>query len=170
MKISVLDVTLVSLIGVSAFLYVRTSDLEKVVGQLPKRSAVVETIAASKHAWPSLTGDEKAALADVLKTLPPQTKFDIVCNDAACTDLAMDIDDAMEQAGLDSVLDHSLGPLGYGVAVKVNPFDHDAAVAASAALKQATGGRLDVPVVDAAPNTNLPGYVTIMIGKYRSPQ
>lgn len=146
-----------------AILRHRVTDLEQQVSAMQMRPA-------GKHAWPSLSDSEKAALTAVLKTLPKTTKFDIVCNDAGCNDLAMDIDDAMEKAGLESVLDRSVGPLGYGVAVKVNPFDHDTAVAASAALKQATAGRLDVPVADAAPNTNLPGYVTILIGKYRSPQ
>jgi hypothetical protein len=122
---------------------------------------------AGKHAWPDLTEDEKAALTGVLKTLPKSTKFDIVCNDAACIDLAMDIDDAMEAAGLVSVLDRSLGPLGYGIAVQVNAAERPTAETAIAALKRATGGRLDLPLTEAATGATPPGYVTIVIGKYR---
>lgn len=148
----------------------RIGELELAVKAMQARAPITASVNASKHAWPSLSGDEKAALTNVLKTLPKTIKFDIVCNDGACVDLAMDIDDAMEQSGLDSVLDHSLGPLGYGVAIQVNAFDHDTAVAASTALKQATSGRLDVPVTEAAAGTNPPGYVTILIGKYRTAQ
>lgn len=118
-----------------------------------------------KHAWPSMTGEEKDALSEVLRTLPKGTKFDIVCNDADCTELAMDIDDSLEKAGLESALDHSVGPLGYGIAVQVNAFDKEKADAAAAALSKATSGRLDLPVMIAKPGTNAPGYVTILIGK-----
>jgi hypothetical protein len=120
-----------------------------------------------KHAWPDLTDDEKAALSSVLATLPKSIKFDIVCNDAACIDLAMDIDDAMEGAGLVSVLDRSLGPLGYGIAVQVNEAERATAETAVAAFKNATGGRLDLPLIAATKGATPPGYVTIIIGKYR---
>lgn len=130
---------------------------------------VTHSIQASKHAWPDLTDDEKTAIAAVLGTVPPGVKFDIVCNDGACTDLALDIDDALELAGLDSSLDRSLGPLGYGIGIQVNEADLEAARAASAALRAGTHGRLDLSVSVAPPNANPPGYVTIMIGKYRTP-
>lgn len=130
---------------------------------------VAHSVQASKHAWPDLTDDEKAAIAAVLKTVPPGVKFDIVCNDGACTDLALDIDDALETAGLDSSLDRSLGPLGYGVGIQVNEADLEAAQAAARALRSGTQGRLDLAVAIAPPNANPPGYVTIMIGKYRAP-
>lgn len=135
--------------------------LDQRLGMLEERQA--------KHAWPDLTYGEKAALAGVLKTLPPATKFDIVCNTASCDELAEDIDDAIEAAGLDSALDHAAGPLGYGVAVQVNEADRAAAEAAIAALARATAGRLSPPLVIAKPGQNPPGYVTIIIGKYRAP-
>lgn len=133
-----------------------------------KIQQVTHSVYASKHAWPDLTDAEKTALAGVLKSLPKGVTFDIVCNDAGCTDLAMDIDDAMEEAGVDSVLDRSVLPLGYGVDLVVNAFDMDAATKAAAALKEATGGRLDLPVTLAPPNTTKPGMVLIRIGKHRS--
>lgn len=130
----------------------------------PKIEHVAQTVYASKHAWPSLTDPQKAALAGVLKTLPQTLKFDIVCNDAGCSDLAEDIDDACEQAGLASYLDHSQGPLGYGAWVQVNAADLAAAQIAIKALSDATNGALDPPV---RKGPSLPGYVTIVIGKYR---
>jgi hypothetical protein len=124
---------------------------------------------ASKHAWPGLTDAEKSALVAVLTTLPKETKFDIICNDAGCNELAMDIDDAMERAGLESVLDRLMSPLGYGIAVQVNPFDRAMAECAAAALKKATHGRLDVPVMESPKGTTPPGYAMITIGKYKAP-
>ncbi len=123
-----------------------------------------------KHTWPNLSASEKAALTAVLKTLPKGTRFDIVCNTASCDELAEDIDDCLEGAGFDSGLDHSAGPLGYGVGVQVNAADQPAAEAAIAALKRATGGRLDPPLMVAGPGQNPAGYVTILIGKYRAPK
>jgi hypothetical protein len=43
-----------------------------------------------KHAWPGLAAAEKAALTAVLKRLPMDIKFEIICNDAGCNELAMD--------------------------------------------------------------------------------
>lgn len=137
------------------------------VANPPKVTVVTKSVYVSKHAWPALSDADKSALADALKAIPNGVKFDIVCNNAACNDLAMDIDDAMEMAGLDSVLDHAIGPLGYGIAVQASAFDKDKAQQAAGALKKATNGRLDVPVTEAAKNTVPAGYVSIVIGKYR---
>lgn len=119
-------------------------------------------VAASKHAWPALDDAEKAALTEVAKTLPKGIKIDIVCNDAGCSDLAADIDDALEDAGIESTLDKAIGPLGYGVGVQVNEFDRPAAEQAIEMLKRATNDRL-APTVVAGKSP--PGYVTILIGK-----
>jgi hypothetical protein len=121
----------------------------------------------AKHAWPDLNESDKAALAEALKTLPKDMKFTIVCNDAGCTDLAMDIDDAMEAAGLDSALDRSIGALGYGIGIQSSPFDHETAEKAAAALKASIG--FDLPVVDAAPHALGQNVIAVMIGKYRTP-
>jgi hypothetical protein len=142
------------------------SSLSRQVLELSKELKAVQGRIA-KHAWPDLTLTEKSAITAVLKTLPKDVKFDIECNTASCDDLAEDIDDALEAAGFDSVLDRSVGPLGYGVAVMVNAADHSTAESAIAALKSATSGRLAPPLMIAAPNANPPGYVTIVIGKYR---
>ena len=124
---------------------------------------VTRSIETSKHAWPDLSDQEKAAITAVAKTLPKGTKFDIVCNDAGCSDLAADIDDAFEDAGIDSVLDRSLGPVGYGIGIQVNEADRPTAEKAVAMLKEASGGRLDPPIVNGS---SAPGYVTIIIGKH----
>lgn len=140
--------------------------LQELVYQLRMQAkAAADAPAFLKHAWPSLTGEEKDALSEVLRQVPKGTKFDIVCNDASCSELALDIDDCLEKAGFDSALDHAMGPLGYGIALQVNPFDKEKAELASGALKKATTGRLDLPVMIAKPGTNPPGYVTILIGK-----
>ena len=152
-----------------AILRWRVGKLDETLKALQTPKQITHAVNASKHAWPDLTDDEKAALAEVLKTVPKTVKFDIICNDAGCNDLAMDIDDAMEKAGLDSFLDRSLGPLGYGIDIQVNTFDMKAAQQAGLALKKATSGRLDLAVIEAPPSTNPPGYVTIRIGKYRAP-
>jgi hypothetical protein len=127
---------------------------------------VAATVYASKHAWPDLTDAQKAALTGVLKTLRKGIKFDIVCDDAGCYDLAADIDDAMEAAGIDSALDHVANgaPIGYGAYVQVNATDLPAAQTAIAALAAATNGELDPPIKKGP---SLPGYVTLVIGKYR---
>lgn len=141
----------------------------KLAAQVASLRHQVEALRArsAKHEWPDLSRSEKAALAAVLKTIPKGVKFDIECNTASCDVLAEDIDDALEAAGFESVLDRSLGPLGYGIAIQVNEADRAAAEAAIAALKKATGGRLDLPLMIAQPNANPPGYVTVVIGKYR---
>ncbi len=140
--------------------------LQELVYQLRMQAkAAADAPTFLKHAWPSLTGEEKDALSEVLRTVPKGTKFDIVCNDASCSELASDIDDCMEKAGLESGLDHSVSPLGYGIALQVNAYDQDKAELATGALKKATEGRMDVHVLIAKPGANPPGYVTILIGK-----
>lgn len=132
----------------------------------PRTVEVTHAIAASKHAWPDLTDAQKSALARVLANVPRGTKFDLVCNDAGCYDLAADIDDAMEAAGFESSLDRSTGPLGYGIGIQVNARERDAANDAASALRETTG--LELPISIAAAGANPPGYVTILIGKYRA--
>jgi hypothetical protein len=137
--------------------------LQELVYQLRMQAkASADAPAFLKHAWPSLTGEEKDAITEAARSLPKGTKFDIVCNDASCSELASDIDDALEGAGIESSLDHAAGPLGYGVGITVNPFDRPAAEKAIDILKRATGGRLAPPIING---TSAPGYVSIFIGK-----
>lgn len=118
--------------------------------------------APSPHAWPTLGKDEKAALTALARTWPKTVKFDIVCNDAGCSELAADLDDVFEDAGLESAIDKAIGPLGYGIGVQVSEFDKPAAETAIAAIDEITSGRLKTSIVsDKSPA----GYVTIMIGK-----
>jgi hypothetical protein len=123
---------------------------------------VTHEIAASKHAWTDLTDAEKARFAELAKGLPSGVKFDIVCNDASCSDLAADLDDAFEDAGRESVLDKAIGPLGYGIGVQADAFDKPAAEATITALIDATNGRLQPSL---AAGKGAPGFVTILIGK-----
>lgn len=129
---------------------------------VPKQVEWVEYTSAAKHAWPALTDEEKTAFTAIAKGFPKDVKFDIVCNDAGCSDLAADIDDAFEDAGIESALDKAIGPLGYGIGVQVNEFDRPAAEAAIAAVDRATDGRLKPTIVTG---DSPPHYVTILIGK-----
>lgn len=125
---------------------------------MPARRTI-ERVAALEHAWPGLSAAQKTALAAELKTMPG-LKLDIVCGDASCDDLAEDIDDAAEQAGVKSQFDHPVVALGYGIGVK----DDYPAVAqrVADALSKATGDRLKPSV--ATDRTY--GWVTIFIGKH----
>jgi hypothetical protein len=122
---------------------------------------VVHTVNASKHAWIDLTDAQKADLTARLSTIPG-LKLDIVCGDGACTDLAEDIDDAAEKAGVESILDHPVTPLGYGIGVKADQGD-DRAQRVAAALSAATSGALQ-PVLGV---DRTYGYAIIYIGKAR---
>lgn len=141
--------------------------LQELVYQLRMQAkAAADAPAFLKHAWPALTAEEKDAITEAARAMPKGTKFDIVCNDASCSELASDIDDALEGAGLDSGLDHAAGPLGYGIGITVNEFDRPAAEKAVAILKKATEGRLDLPIISGS---SPPGYVSIIIGKRPKP-
>jgi hypothetical protein len=141
--------------------------LQELVYQLRMQAvAAKDAPAFLKHAWPALTGEEKDAIAEAARAMPKGTKFDIVCNDASCSELASDIDDALEAAHIDSGLDHAAGPLGYGIGITVNEFDRPAAEKAIALLKKATDGRLDLPIISGS---SPPGYVSIIIGKRPQP-
>ena len=118
--------------------------------------------AFSPHAWPPLSLAEKSAFTDLARKFPKNVKFDIVCNDAGCSDLAADLDDAFEDAGLESALDKAIGPLGYGIGVQVNDFDKPAALSTIEAVAKITSGRLQPAIVAG---TSPPGYVTILFGK-----
>jgi len=128
----------------------------------PKIEQLVSVTGSGKHIWPGLSDQEKASFTEIARTFPKNVKFDIVCNDAGCAELAADIDDAFEDAGIESSLDKALGPLGYGIGVQVNEFDKAAAEAAVAAINKVTDGRLDPKIVSGQSPA---GYVTILIGK-----
>ena len=129
--------------------------------QPAKVTQVTHPFHASEHAWPDLTDVRKAVLSSALGPLSGKIKIDIVCNDAACSDLAQDIDDACEAAGVDSVLDKAIGPLGYGIGLQAGQAEKATAESVAAALK-AVG--IDAPIVDGK---SAPGFVAILIGKHR---
>lgn len=134
---------------------------------MPGKERIVEkqtqvTIAASKHAWPDLTQDETIAIGEQLAALKGVRVY-IFCNDAACDDLAHDIDDAMEIAGAVSTLDRPAFPPGYGFAVAASKGDQRARVLADA-ISRATSGRLS-PVVLISDTAD--GAIQVIIGKHR---
>lgn len=130
----------------------------------PPREKIVEkpvhvTVAASKHAWPDLNEAETIALGEKLASLKGAT-VTIMCNDAACDDLAHDLDNAMEIADAKSSLDRSVMPLGYGIGVITKDVATSQQVAG--AIKAVTAGRLDV---GSYTQDNLNGAILIVIGK-----
>lgn len=121
---------------------------------------VANKTAALGHAWPGLSGEQKDKLAAAFKQISG-LKLDIVCADASCSDLAEDVDDAAEKAGVNSQLDHAVFPLGYGMGVKADEGD-DRARQVADAITTASGGALK-PVVAT---DRMSGWVAIFIGKY----
>lgn len=119
---------------------------------------VTHSINVSKHAWPDLTDAQKAAFAEAVKGI--RRKVDIVSADAASVDLAEDLDDAFEAAGVESVLDQARAPLGYGIAVIAPKGAEADGAQLAAALKAATGG--DVPLT-----TGKYPFLIVAIGKHR---
>lgn len=117
------------------------------VGQLTPRlplTQIVHSINASKYAWPDLSDAEKAALTAELAWLRG-SKVLVLCGGAECEDLQTDIDDALEDAGVDSTRDKPYAPLAYGLAVWAAPGDvRGERLAAS--LRSVTDGRLDAKV------------------------
>jgi hypothetical protein len=127
-----------------------------------KVEQVQHAIMTSKHAWPDLTDGQKADLAARLAAFKG-TKILILSADAASTDLAQDIDDAAEVAGIDSALDRPMLPLGYGIGVQAEAGD-DKGDALAAAISAVTGFKAEV----TSAKTTSSGYpLWIVIGKHR---
>jgi hypothetical protein len=125
-----------------------------------KVEQVQHSIMTSKHAWPDLTDKQKSDLA---AALPKGGKLLILSADAASTDLAQDIDDAAELAGVESALDRPALPLGYGIGVQCEDGDPSGAVLA-AALGHIMGVQVDL--IHAT--TKGSGYpLWVVIGKHR---
>ncbi len=120
---------------------------------------VVHSINASKHAWRDLTDTQKDNLAERFAAIPG-LKLDINCGDGACTDLAEDLDDAAEKAGIESQLDHPISALGYGIGIKADDGD-DRGRKVADALMAVTNGELK-PTIQTDRTF---GYVAIFIGK-----
>jgi hypothetical protein len=120
---------------------------------------IAHTVNASKHAWTDLTTAQKEDLSRRLKAIPG-LKLDIVSSDAASTDLAQDIDDAAEMAGVASLLDRPIVPLGYGIGIEADEGD-DRGRKVADALTASTSGELK-PVLKT---DRTYGYVVIAIGK-----
>lgn len=135
------------------------------VAKPPKVTQVTHSIAVSKHAWPDLTDAQKTELSRRLGEIGKSIA--ILCGDAACTDLAQDIDDAAEDAKINSILDRPASPLGYGLGVQSDAFGKSAAEALASALRDVTGLQVEV-----ATGMTLPQYpLFVLIGKHpRAPK
>lgn len=130
------------------------------VGHFAPIKQVVHSINASKHAWADLTDPQKTDLAARLAPLKG-VKIEVLSADAASVDLAQDIDDACEDAGIESVLDRPFTPVPYGIFIQAEPGDTRAETLAGA-LRAVMA--LDVKVVTG--KTAASGYpLWIVIGK-----
>ena len=125
----------------------------------PKVTHEVVHVAASSHTWPGISKAARAAIVGDLGDKLSGAKVIIVCQDGSCTDLAQDIDDALEDAKADSVLDRPAFPLGYGIGITVDPglVGQANALAASIALRAG----VQIPVTEGRPD----GYIVLAIGK-----
>ena len=126
---------------------------------IPKQIVHEITHVASKHTWPGISDVAKAAIVRDLGETLRGAKVIIVCQDGSCTDLAQDVDDALEDAHADSVLDRPAFPLGYGIGITADPGLKEKAAALRVALAMRAG--LDVPVTEGRPD----GYIVLAIGK-----
>lgn len=112
-------------------------DLSKGPRQVTREvTSVTHSVNASKHAWPDLSTEEQAALARELAWLKGG-KVVIFCEGADCRDLQTDLDNALEDAGVDSTRDRPMFSLGYGVRIVAAPGD-TAAERLAAALSTTT--------------------------------
>lgn len=133
----------------------------------PQITQVTHEIAVSKHAWPDMTDQQKTGLSTGLAAIKGRFKvLDIMCNDASCSDLTEDIDDACEQAGVDSVIDKSIGPLPYGVYVTAT--SEDMAVARDIATQITAATGIQITTQEATRGTATQGNINLLIGKHRS--
>lgn len=121
---------------------------------------VTHEIAVSKHAWPDLTDPQKDDLAARLANLKGERVI-IMAADATGADLAEDIDDAMEAAGIDSTLDRPALPIGYGMGVVAEEAKTAKADDLVAALHAVTGF-----AVSRTAGKSLGGAIIVVIGKH----
>jgi hypothetical protein len=82
--------------------------------------------AASRFAWPGLGQDATIALGEALKKTIPGKKVVVWCATVDCTDLAADLDDAFQIAGVDSDIDRREIDSSDDVGVFVGPPGPDA--------------------------------------------
>ncbi len=128
---------------------------------IPKHvEQVTHEIAISKHAWPDLTDAQKDGLSTRLAGLKGERVI-VMAADAAGTDLAEDIDDAMEKAGVDSAIDRPALPLGYGIGVVAE----DAKLAKADELAASLHAVTDLTVSRTA-GKSLGGVIIVVIGKH----
>lgn len=131
----------------------------------PTKEKIIEkpvqvTVATSKHAWPDLSDAQKEALAARLGWLSG-SKVMIFCDGADCRDLQTDLDDAFEDAKVNSERAIPVNPLGYGIAV-VYAGERERADRLASDISTASEGRVS-PKVEA--NASAADGLMIVIGK-----
>lgn len=121
---------------------------------------------ADQRQWGGMSKEELTALRDGVKQLAPQ-KVSIYCGGNYCRDLAEDLDEALESAGIDSYIEFPLFDLGKGTGAGPNSEQVRTLVDA---IKSATGGRVDLPAMDPPPGPNgkpvdYNGSIVIALGR-----
>jgi hypothetical protein len=96
-----------------------------------------------KHSWPDLSRDQLERLAAALPYVKG-TRVEIYCNGAACSDLAHDLDDTIQDAGAESSIERSWHSMGSGIGISP---DDARSQAVARAIKEATGGAISPQVV-----------------------
>lgn len=110
----------------------------------PEKRITYQPRAAEARSWGGLKADELAALQGRLRGLGGE-RVNIFCQGSFCRELAEDLDEAFESSGFDSYLELPLIDIGKGIGISPKS-DKTAAIAG--AIRDATGGRIKLPVLD----------------------
>lgn len=105
---------------------------------------VQQQTVSHKYDWGALSDDEQAAAAKAIGDLV-RRQVEVFCGVPACQDLAEDIDQVMDMTHAASTVRRPVFELGAGIGII--PADDDTRRIAQA-IKDATGGRIDLQVID----------------------
>jgi hypothetical protein len=105
---------------------------------------VTQQKVAHKYDWGALSDGEQASAAQAIGNLD-RREVEVFCGVPACQDLAEDIDQVMDMTKAASTVRRPMLELGAGLGIM--PADDDARRIAQA-IRDATGGRIDLQVID----------------------
>jgi hypothetical protein len=113
---------------------------------LPRPQATHVHLGPLKYAWPDLSHDQIDRLAAALSGVKglKGARVEIYCNGAACSDLAHDLDNTIQDAGANSSIERAWQSMGAGIGVSP---DDDRGRALARAIKEATGGTISPQIV-----------------------
>jgi hypothetical protein len=105
---------------------------------------VQQHVIAHKYDWGSLSDEEQSVAAQAIGNLD-RREVEVFCGVPACQDLAEDIDQIMDMTHAASTVRRPMIELGAGIGIM--PADDDTRRIAQA-IRDATGGRIDLQVID----------------------